>query len=295
MSAVGLRLQSLALADQIVALARLAMGRTETGRFAPGTIDLLFDEVGLRRPARTSNALLAGEGHTFSRIRGRGLVWTLTPAGRARSEALLSDLDATALLAEAARSGAARLAGATHMVIPPSFAAPEMLPALRTFLEVHPFETNVFGMTRFPDRDNEDPDPVAPMLAVARETCARHGLEFHLASDRAIHPDLWPNVAAHMWASNYGIAFFENRRGRGLNYNLTIEVGAMLVTGRRTALLKDTSIESMPTDLVGKIYKSIDLDNADSVARAIHSWIRDDLGLSSCGDCPPIATQSAVG
>jgi len=42
-----------------------------------------------------------------------------------------------------------------------------------------------------------------------------------------------------MWAGRYGIGFFEDRRARGINYNLTIEVGGMLVMGRRLALLRD--------------------------------------------------------
>ena len=99
--------------------------------------------------------------------------------------------------------------------------------------------------------DETDPDPVASALEVAAQACGGHGLKLQLASDRAIVDDLWGNVAGHMWASRYGIAFFEDRRGRGMNYNLTIEVGAMLMTGRRCLLLKDKSTPKMPTDLVG--------------------------------------------
>jgi hypothetical protein len=141
-------------------------------------------------------------------------------------------------------------------------------------------------MTRFPDEQENDPDPVAGALEAARDCCADHGLEFHLASDRAIVDDLWPNVAAHMWASRYGIAFFEDRRERGLNYNLTIEVGGMLITGRRCALLKDKSILKMPTDLVGKIYQSVDLDSERQVRKALHGWLRGDLALGACRHCP---------
>jgi hypothetical protein len=117
-------------------------------------------------------------------------------------------------------------------------------------------------------------------LAIARDVCKSHGLEFHLASDRAFSDDLWTNVAGHMWASTYGIAFFENRRGKGLNYNLTIEVGSMLITGRRCALLKDDSISSMPTDLVGRIYKSVNLDDLQTVEKAVEGWITSDLATS---------------
>lgn len=148
--------------------------------------------------------------------------------------------------------------------------------------------TNVFGMTRFPDEDQAEPiDPVRPALKVARSVCELHGLEFHLASDRAMDDDLWTNIAAHMWASRYGIAFFEDLATpkRGVNYNLTVEVGGMLMTGRRCALLKDRSIERMPTDLVGKIYKPVQLQKPSTVEGALHAWIRDDLALGPCHEC----------
>jgi hypothetical protein len=99
--------------------------------------------------------------------------------------------------------------------------------------------------------------------------------------------DLWANVAAHMWASRYGVAFFEDLATpkRGVNYNLTIEVGGMLMTGRRLALLKDTSIATMPIDLVGKIYKSVQMVKPETVEKALHAWIRDDLALGPCARC----------
>jgi hypothetical protein len=143
-------------------------------------------------------------------------------------------------------------------------------------------------MTRFPDQNCSASgiDPVGPVLDLTKEICRLHGLAFHLASDRNIHDDVWGNVAAHMWACQYGIAFFENRRERGINYNLTIEVGGMLVTGRRCALLKDSSSPPMPTDLVGQIYKSVDLEKPDTVTNAVHRWISNDLGLGPCATCP---------
>jgi hypothetical protein len=100
-----------------------------------------------------------------------------------------------------------------------------------------------------------------------------------------MHDDLWLNVTAHMWASHYGIAFFEDRRGRGINYNMTIEVGGMLVAGRQCLLLRDKPIKKMPIDLVGQIYREVDLDRAAEVHTAVHGWIRDDLALGACPDC----------
>jgi hypothetical protein len=109
---------------------------------------------------------------------------------------------------------------------------------LRQLFADHPFESNVFAMTRFPEERPDGPvDPVAAAVSVARKVC-----RLHLASDRGIHDALWTNVIAHMWASNDGVAFFEDRQGRGMNDNLTIEVGCMLMAGRRFGLLKNTTI-----------------------------------------------------
>jgi hypothetical protein len=283
-----LRVQGLSLTDQVLVLARLAEARSETGDFTVAAVDGLFHELRLPPPGKTSNVVVAMEKKKLAR-RGvsRGL-WRVTPLGATTVEKLLSGTELAALAAEAA-AGGSRLGGAPHPVVLPELGAPpSLIPVLHDFLQEHPFDRNVFGMTRFPDEEQADPiDPVKPALDIARQVCALHGLEFHLASDRAMHDDLWTNITAHMWASRYGIGFFEDLASpkRGVNYNLTIEVGAMLMTGRRCALLKDESIDRMPTDLVGKIYKAIELDKPASVATALHGWIRDDLAMGPCADC----------
>jgi hypothetical protein len=244
--------------------------------------------------------------------------YKITPLGKVTIGHLISQLDLPALEAEAASYGGTRLGQALHTTVPPSLAPPALIEPLQKFLVEHPFDTNVFGMTRFPQLKLEKlillvehwkllakfryerfwddsvssieagkTDPVGRALEVAREVCDQHGLQFHLASDRAMHDDLWTNTTANMWASRYGIGFFEDQVERGLNHNLTIEIGGMLIIGRRCALLKDDSIERMPTDLVGLLYKSVDLPFPDTVASAVHSWIRDDLALGRCPNCPP--------
>ena len=88
-------------------------------------------------------------------------------------------------------------------------------------------------MTRFPEEgDSEERvDPLEPALTAARDACECHGLSLHLASEGALADDLWTNVSAYMWACKFGVAFFENRMGGGVNYNVSIEVGAMLDGG----------------------------------------------------------------
>ncbi len=280
-------MQQLGQSGQVLVLARLAEGRSATGRFSPAAINEIYDHIGLPRPSRTANVVAAlGARGLLARLASQG-TWRLTPAGKTRSAELVSDMDLVALTAEASAERGPSLGSAIHPVITPEFAPPALLQPLRGFLDAHPFDRNVFGMTRFPDEQSGDAaDPLAAALEGARDACEAHGLEFHLASDRSIVDDLWANVTAHMWASRYGVAFFEDIQGRGLNYNLTIEVGSMLMAGRRCALLKDATIERLPTDLVGKIYKPVAIDDSSSVSTTLHAWLRDDLSLGPCAQCP---------
>lgn len=284
---VGVRLQKMEFFEQALVLARLAQARFSDGQVTPKQLEELFSSFALPKPAKVSNVIAKLRKDGLLTQGSKSSTWRMTPLGRQTSLGFLSDLDLAAFSAESASSSSV-LGQVAHTVVPPTLAPPSLIPGLRRFLEEHPFETNVFGMTRFPEPGESEKgrDPVSPALEITREVCRHHGLQFHLASDRAIDDDLWTNVAAHMWASRYGIAFFEDRRGKGLNYNLTIEVGSMLITGRRCALLKDRSIARMPTDLVGRIYKSVDLDKPETIRVALHEWMRQDLNLGLCSACP---------
>jgi hypothetical protein len=58
-----------------------------------------------------------------------------------------------------------------HPTIPPHLAPPELSVGLRQFFADHPFDLNVFAMTRFPEERPDGPvDPVAA-VSVAREVC----------------------------------------------------------------------------------------------------------------------------
>ncbi|OBH34275.1 hypothetical protein A5692_13300 [Mycobacterium sp. E342] len=239
----------------------------------------MFENLGLPGPSKIANAFASlSKAGLITKAGGQGL-YRITPLGRHHSNSVVTESELHELLAETQSYGGALLGAVVHTLVPPTLAPPAIVAPVTQFTETYPFDLNVFGMTRFPD--DSGGDPVDAALSAARTEVERHGLNFHLASDRAMSDDLWTNVAAHMWASRYGVAFFEDRRGRGLNYNLTIEVGSMIMTGRRCLLLKDNSIKSMPTDLVGMIYKPVDLDETDTVTNAVNDWVTNDLNLSA--------------
>ncbi len=206
--------------------------------------------------------------------------WSVTPAGQDTALRLVGALDVASIEAEIAAVGSAELGQAQHALIPPELAPVRWRVAIGRLLERFAFDSNVFCMTRFPRATSEDdfPDPVAEVIGTARSTLAHHGLTLHLASDRSADDELG-NIAAHMWACKYGIGLFETRFGDEFNDNLQIEVGAMLMTGRRVALLKDRGTADMPTDFIGHIYKSVDFDDPGTIVASLHGWAAEDLGL----------------
>ncbi len=160
---VGVRIQELPQGGQVLALARMVELRTGGRSFAPAALNREFEDAALPIPANTSAVLrtMAKGGLVTSPRAG---VWSLTPQGRAQSAKLASDLDLAAFAAEGHVGTAPQLGHASHPVVPPHLAPPELLGPLRRFHNVHPFETNVFAMTRFPDEDDTGDGPTLSAL-----------------------------------------------------------------------------------------------------------------------------------
>lgn len=275
--------------DRVTVIAALVAQRSKDATFAPSEINKAFDAFRLPPPSNTSQSL--------SQLRTRGMAvkrsaggWSLTPRGEARVTALLGELPEASSPGMGLAAESAELGEGKNTVIPPFFAPARWSNEISRFLERHPFDENVFCMTRFPTVDALD--PVRDVIATARAALKSHGMTLHLASDGSMHDDLWSNVAGYLWACRYGVALLENRVEKGLNYNLVIEVGAMLATGRRCALLKDKTQDALPTDLVGQIYRSVDFDDPDQVNLAMHDWAANDLGFGRCQDCPQEVQRS---
>jgi hypothetical protein len=265
----------------VLAVGAIVTTRSEDGWFSAGDIREMFEILRLPSPGNVSESIgkLRDSGQMVRRRDGTG--WSLTPPGREELSKLFEDFDVESIEAEIALIGGAELQQTQQPLIPPQLAPVRWAVPIRRLLDEYQFETNVFCMTRFPkdERESDLPDPVRIVIETAREALGSHGLQLHLASDRAADDELFGNIAAHMWACKYGIGLFETRFGEEFNDNLQIEVGAMLMTGRRVALLKDRDTPNMPTDFVGHIYKSTDFDQPESVADELNSWVKDDLGI----------------
>ncbi len=274
--------------NRVLVLGHIAGIRNGDAWFTPAEVAATFEDYRLPVPSNI-NA-------TLGRLRERERVihhsakpsWSLTPEGREEVRKLLEGADVAAIDVEVSGYPGADFAHVRHTVLPPELAPPRWSKGIASLLERFPFESNVFCMTRFPKSRNESiiSDPVQGAIEIIRGTLSLHGLVLHLASDRQIDDDLLGNIGAHMWACQYGIGLLENHAGNGLNYNVILELGAMLMTGRRCAMLKDKSAPRLPTDLAGQIYKSVDFVDLADVAEKVHAWVAHDLGLGKCPQCP---------
>lgn len=271
-----LQIQSLgSYRDQTLVLLHVSQLRNPDGTASPSEIGRTFLELRLPPPSNVSQHLsgLANDGTVMQPANGR---WSVTPKGEKQIRTLMAGINPEDLQRMSTLVGEPSFGNIPHHLLPSEFAPAQFQPAISAFLEGHPFDRNVLCVTRFPEGET---DPVGPAIEACRSACSGVSLEMHLASDRAVEDILFGNVAAALWASRYGIAIFEDTADKGINYNVVFEVGAMLMTGRRCLLLKDQSVERLPTDLVGHIYQSVDLHDPDAVAAEVTRWAGSDLGL----------------
>lgn len=278
--------------DRVLALAHIAALRSVDGVFSPAAITHLETELRLPPTGSVNREL--------TRLQTGGLVvrlekgrWALTPEGEHLSVRMVGDV--TQLGASVRSPSEGSLFGdARHAIIPPGFAPEGWRGPVQTLLSRYEFDHNVLLIARFPTRRS---DPLWSIIAGAREVCRAHGLTLHLAGDENADAQLFNNVAGYMWACRFGLALFEAvgdppKKPPGLNPNLLIEVGAMLMTGRRCAILRDRSVERMPSDLVGHIYHEASFADTDATLRLLHRVLVSDFGTRSCSLC---ASESNVG
>lgn len=265
--------------DRTLVLAHAAGIRNGDHRFSPGEVDRLARQLRLPPISNVSNVLARLRSARLAVSEGAGR-WALTPTGDQKAENLVAGIDLGRLDTVTSAVAGAVFAEAEHKVVPPEFAPPRWAQGIARMLERFPFDTNVFCMTRFPSDGEDVADPVASVIEVARDVLADLGLTLHLASDRQFEDDLLGNVGAYTWACKYGLGLIETRLNADLNYNAVIELGSMIITGRRCTMLRDVGAPNLPTDLSGQIYKTVDFDDLATVRSMVRAWVTEDLGLS---------------
>jgi len=149
---------------------------------------------------------------------------------------------------------------------------PELTPFIERFRIDHPDAQQCgFLMMKY-----EGTPPHNRITKVVRETCSRHGIKALRADDKRYADELLPNVRTYMHGCSFGIAVFERLIEDDFNPNVSLEVGYMMARGKPICLLKDSTLTSLQTDLVGRLYESFDTQNPEeSIPPVLDKWLED--------------------
>ena len=149
--------------------------------------------------------------------------------------------------------------------------------AARALMQKGSYERNVFVMMPFRQSIDERFEYIEKII---KRVLKRKGFTAWLASDMELDPTLWGNITSFMTGCKYGIAIFtrkDNLAGAQIepefNPNVSLEMGFMLSRGKRILVLKDSFLKTLPTDIVGWLYKEFDLSRVNrQLPRIISKW-----------------------
>jgi thiol-disulfide isomerase/thioredoxin len=94
------------------------------------------------------------------------------------------------------------------------------------------------------------------------------------ADDRIYHDDKYYNILTYLHGCGFGIAVFEFIEEKSFNPNVSLELGYLLALNKNVCLLKETSLQTLPSDLVGKLYKEFDANSESDVYFELCDWLQ---------------------
>lgn len=134
------------------------------------------------------------------------------------------------------------------------------------------FHRNIFIIAAFDDITER-------LRRYIRQVCSQYGLRARFADERHWSEQVWDNVASYAITSRYAVALFHRaNKGRNKvdhNPNVAFEVGLMLAWGRPCCLLKDKSLSSLHTDLIGWLYRECDFSKPANVMQQLISFFKE--------------------
>ena len=116
------------------------------------------------------------------------------------------------------------------------------------FVDRFGFDSLVFIMIRYRDHN-------AQLISALKKTALGAGHRAILASDHNLTDDLYNPVACLLCCSK-GIAIFDEAEpGQVFNPNVAYELGMMHLLGRDTLILKHSTVQTLHTDVLMKLYR----------------------------------------
>lgn len=148
----------------------------------------------------------------------------------------------------------------------------EITDSLSAFRKDHPKpRENAFIMMRFNSGGQN-----ASICNSVREALRKFNIDGLRADDKTYHDDLFWNIMTYIYGCGLGIAVYERIESESFNPNVSLEVGYMLALGKPVCLLKDKTLKTLHSDLIGKLYQPFDVFNpSTSIPLSLHKWLED--------------------
>jgi len=96
------------------------------------------------------------------------------------------------------------------------------------------------------------------------------------ADEKQYHDNLFFNILTYVYGCRFGIAVFERIASETFNPNVSLEVGYMLGLDKPVCFLKDHTLKTLQTDLIGQLYKQFDTQNCETtIPTVLWKWMED--------------------
>lgn len=114
------------------------------------------------------------------------------------------------------------------------------------------------------------------IVSAIRSALKPRGITALRADDKQYHDDVLPNVQTYLYGCDFGIAVFERIEADTFNPNVALEVGYCLALQKPVCFLKDRTLKTLQTDLVGKLYREFDAQQpAETIGPVLLKWLED--------------------
>ena len=144
--------------------------------------------------------------------------------------------------------------------------------SLSRFRKDHPDEAKTaFIIMRFAKTSSHE-----KIVETIRSALVSHGITGLRADDKQYHDELFSNILTYMHGCGFGIAVFERIESDDFNPNVSLELGYMIGINKPVCLLKDKTLRTLQTDLVGRLYRPFDtVDPGKSITTELGRWLTD--------------------
>lgn len=102
------------------------------------------------------------------------------------------------------------------------------------------------------------------------------GIKILRADDKWYADDLLTNIKTYMHGCSFGVALFDRINTNYFNPNVSLEIGYMMAMNKPILFLKDSTLNSLHTDLIGKLYHEYDFQSPEkTLPLVIDKWVID--------------------